>query len=429
MTIDRGDDGDPARQSVALATWGLFVGLALLLIGSGLFGTLVTVRAELEGFNTVVIGVVVAAYYAGFLAGSRLTLVALTRVGHVRVYAALASLLSATMLATGVAPNPITWVALRFITGLCLAGQYVVAESWLNALADNSNRGRLMAVYMLVTTGAFGIGQLLISVSDPAAIGGFVLASALTSLAVAPVALSEGNVPLEEIEQRHISLRELARIVPTGVGTCLLVGVAHGALTGMAGVYATRSGLASAAIGLFVAAPTIGGVVLQWPISSASDDVDRRAVGVVAAFGAALAAAALALTGPQGWSGVLLMALIGGASYPLYSIAVAYTNDWTPPEQTLAAASQLITLYGAGAFVGPLIVAGLMGVVGVSGFTWSIVVMQSLIGIFLTYRMRAWRAPLTKLAFSEASYPARIFFVPGTVIAASRRLRRSHLDN
>ena len=422
--MERNDDGPSFSRDIALATWGLFVGLALLLLAAGLFGTLLGVRSELVGLPTAVSSLISAAYYGGFLVGSRVALSALGRVGHIRVYAALASLLSAAMLAVGLTESAPAWAWLRFVTGLCLAGQYVVAESWLNDLATNENRGRLLAIYAVVTAGAFALGQvMLFAIDDARAITGFAIASIITSLAVAPVALSEDAVAPTVAKREHISLRDLAKLVPTGVVSCLLVGMAHGALTGMAAIYATRVGLSPGQVGLFVAAPNIGGMLLHWPVAAASDDIDRRAVGLAASLGA-IGAAVLLLLGPSTSPvALLLMAVLGGCSYPLYSIAAAYTNDWIDPEHVNAAASQLVTLYGIGAMAGPLVAAGLMIVIGPEGFFWAAIVLHGSLAAFFVYRLRAWRAPLAKRPWSEVSLPARAFFVPATVVAMGRRYR------
>lgn len=421
--MERSDDGPSLTHDIALATWGLFVGLALLLLAAGLFGTLLGVRSELIKLPTVVSSLISASYYSGFLVGSRVALSALGRVGHIRVFAALASLLSAAMLAVGLTESAPAWAWLRFVTGLCLAGQYVVAESWLNNLATNENRGRLLAIYAVVTSGAFGLGQVLLFAIDARVITGFAIASIITSLAVAPVALSEDAVAPVMVEREHISLRDLAHLVPTGVFSCLLVGMAHGALTGMAAIYATRVGLSIGRIGLFVAAPNIGGMLLHWPVSAASDDIDRRAVGFAASIGA-IGAAVLLLLGPSSSPmALLLITALGGFSYPLYSIAAAYTNDWIEPEHVNAAASQLVTLYGLGAVVGPFVAAGLMIVGGPKGYFWAAIGLHALLATFFVYRMKAWRAPLAKRPWSEVSLPARAFFVPATVVAMGRRYR------
>jgi MFS family permease len=423
---NRQQDGPAATKDLALATWGLFVGLSFLMVAAGLFGTLVSVRAEKTGLSTGVSSLISAAYYVGFLFGSKVTLEALGRVGHIRVYSALASLLCSAIIAAGLLQTPIAWVGLRFVTGVSLAGVYVVAESWLNDLADNENRGRLLAIYSLVGSAGFGGGQLLIATFDSQTISGYALAAILTSLAIAPVALSEASAPPVIAEKEHLSMRELAKVVPTGMGTCLLVGIAHGAFFGMAAVYATRVGLSIRETGFFLVAPMIGGIIFQWPASAASDDLDRRAVGLVAALGAASAAALLLLGPADRPMAFVLLGLLGGASYPLYGIAGAYTNDWVQPEHVNAAASQLIVLYGAGAIIGPFVAAGLMVVQGPTGFLWAVIGCHLLIAAFLVYRMFAWRAPLTKRPWGEVSIPARAFFIPATIIGLGRRRRRKN---
>jgi MFS family permease len=418
------DAGPALRRDLALATWGLFVGLALLLLAGGLFGTLLGVRSETAGLPTAITGLIAASYYLGFVVGSRLTLRALGAVGHIRVYAALAALLTTAMLGVGLTDSWVPWALLRLVTGLCFAGQYVVAESWLNDLATNANRGRLLAIYNVIATGAFAVGQAVVFAFDAEVVTGFALCAIAASLAVIPVTLSEEAVAPKIEESEHITLKQLAEVVPTGLGACFLVGIAHGAIGGLPAVYATRVGMPAGWVGLFAAAPSLGGVLLQWPISAASDDLDRRVVGLAGALGAMGTAAILVLTPETHWMVLVWFALLGGLSYPLYSIAGAYTNDWIEPEHLNAAASQLVTLYGIGAVLGPVVAAGLMIGLGPGGFFWSLIILHGMIAAFLAYRIKAWRSPLTKRPWDEVSLPARAFYVPATIVAAGRRRRR-----
>ncbi|MFZ9628887.1 MAG: MFS transporter [Ilumatobacteraceae bacterium] len=428
MTSPRESDGPAVSQNIALATWGLFAGLALLMFAGGLFATLIGVRAERSGVATAISSSIAAAYYVGFLVGSWLTLKALGKVGHIRVYAALASMLAAAIAAVGITDSSVAWILLRLVTGVCTAGVYVVAESWLNDLATNENRGRLLAVYSVLTMLFYGLGQFALTVFDARLLVGFAVAAIVTSMAVAPVSLSETAVAPAVEDRVDVSLRELARIVPTGIVSCLLIGIAHGAIAGMSAVYATRVGMSAAMIGLFVALPSLGGVVLSWPVSAASDDIDRRAVGVAAAGGATLVSLLLLLGPPTHPIGLALIALLGGLSYPLYSIAAAYTNDWVEPEHVNAAASQLVRLYGIGAVIGPFVAAGAMIAFEPVGFLWSLAAMHAVIAIFFLYRMFAWRSPLAKRPWDEVSLPARAFFVPATIISFGRRAGRRIAD-
>ena len=422
---DTTDTGGPLTTSIAWATWALFVGLGLMLSGAGLFATIVGIRSENEGFPTLVIGTVTAAYYLGFLVGSRVALKLLGSVGHIRVYAALASVLSVAVLVTGMVVTPYSWIALRLISGACLAGQFVVAESWLNQLVTNSNRGRILSLYSLTTIVAYGIGQVSVGLVDPETLTVFAIAAIVTSLAVAPVALSaEAAPPLVAIPER-MTLRELFAIVPTGVITSVMVGVAHGSFLGLAAVYATRGGLSGGRIGLFVALPTLGSLLLQLPIAAASDDIDRRAVGSLAAFTAAGAAVLLLISDVGSPASMLAMVLIGGTTYPLYSIAGAYTNDWVPTEKLTAAASQLVVLFGAGAFAGPFLASVVMQQVGNSGFAWSIVVVHATIGGYLLSRIIRVRAPLRAKPWNEVALAGRVFYLPATAVGMGRRIRQT----
>ena len=403
------------RKTILLATWGLFTGLTFLLISAGSYSTLLGIRAELENLPTIISGGLTTAYYAGFLIGSWYSLRALKQVGHIRVYAALASLLSASTIVTGLFESPVLWIIMRISTGFCFAGLYVIAESWLNGLAENHFRGRLLAIYNLVTIGAYGVGQLLVFNFDARNISGYAFAAIVASLAVIPVAISEQAATPEIENHVHVSLRDLAKIVPTGFGTILLVGLAHGGILGMAVIHATREGLSVGRVGILIAALQIGGMTLTWPISSASDDIDRRIIGLLCCL-AVIALSTVMLSQPtnNNWT-ILLLFLIGGFSFPLYAIGGAYTNDWVSPEQMGAAASQLVTLYGLGAMIGPLVAAPFLDIIGAQGFAWSIISLHMLILLFLIYRIRAWHAPVTTKHWDDVSFHGRAFFIPATI--------------
>jgi MFS family permease len=405
------------RRTILLSTWGLFTGLALLLVTAGVYSTLVGIRAELKQLPTLVSGGITTAYYAGFLLGSWYTLRALKQVGHIRVYAALASLLSASVLITGVYDSPIVWILMRSSTGFCFAGLYVVAESWLNGLATNTFRGRLLAVYNVVTIGAYGAGQLLVFNFDARTLTGFAFAAVISSLAVIPVVMSEQAATPNVDNHTHITMRELAKIVPTGAGTILLVGLAHGGMLGMAVIFATREGLSVGRVGILIAAINLGGMALTWPISSASDDLDRRIIGVLSSLAVIVLGLVMLTQTPSSWFTTALLFAIGGFSFPLYAVGGAYTNDWVSQEQMGAAASQLVTLYGFGAMIGPLVAAPFLDIIGTQGFAWSIISLHALILLFLIYRIRAWHAPVTTKHWDDVSFHGRAFFIPATIVS------------
>ena len=401
------------RSSVAAATWALFVGLALVMIGNGLNGSLLGVRSGEAGFGLAVTGVIMAAYFAGFLVGTVYAESALRTVGHIRVFAALASMASTVVLVQAISVQPITWTATRFLFGACTAGLYVVVESWLNDLATNATRGRILSVYMIVTMGGVAVGQLLLSVEDTSGFTLFIVVSVLVSLSLVPITLSASSAPPIATPE-PIGLRALAPRIPTGLISSFFSGAGAGALIGMGAVYAGQVDMTTAQISLFLAAPMVGAIVFQWPIGWLSDKLPRRGV----LFAVAVAAAVTPLLGlavaPTSPMAVLAMFLMGGAMFPFYSLTIAYSNDWLKAEEILGASGTLVRVNGTGAIVGPLLVAGLMAGVGPRLFFWTITGIFSCAAAYILFRIvskdalpqerqRRW-APIPARASAGAAY-------------------------
>lgn len=355
------------KPSLASGTWPLFLGVLFMMIGNGLQISLIGVRSTLEAFPTTVTGVIIAAYYVGFLVGSFQVPRVLKSVGHIRVFAALASLASAAVLANGLFVNPPVWIVMRGVTGLAMAGLYITSESWLNARATNATRGRLLATYMIMSMGGISIGQALLGLGDPLKVDLFVMASIAVSLALVPLTLTNVEAPDLGIS-RSIKFATLWKLAPLGIVTGFLTGVANGAFSGMITVYATLEGFAIAKIGLFAAASVIGGIVFQLPIGHLSDAVPRRRVIFGCALtGVILMSVAATLTPGSGLM-YLCVFLFGGILYPMYSLSISHINDVLDREQMLGAAAAFMFVFGLGAVIGPIVTAIVMDRFGPTGF-------------------------------------------------------------
>ncbi|MEK0084534.1 MFS transporter [Benzoatithermus flavus] len=368
-------------------TWALLAGIALLMLGHGLQGTLLGVRANLEAFPAAITGFVMSGYYIGLLLGSFSTPRLVSRVGHVRVFAALLSLGSTAILFHALFIEPLAWFAMRLLTGYCFAGAFIVAESWLNGSATNETRGRLLSLYMVVQMGGLAAGQFLLNLADPKGFALFMLVSVLISVASVPMLLTASPAPAVS-SPRGIGLWELYRVSPLGVVGIVGVGVAHSGLYSMGPVFAAEEGLSVAAISVFMAAVILGGVVFQVPIGRLSDRLDRRWVIVAATLLTAVVALPPALFPDLPRSSLFPgFFLVGGLSLPLYAVCVAHTNDFLSPEQMVGASSALILGYGLGAAIGPTLTASAMQLAGPSGFPLFLALVHGAIGLFAFYRM------------------------------------------
>ncbi len=365
------------------------------MLGNGLLGTLLGIRSELEGFATASTGIVMASYYAGFLLASRIVPQTLEKVGHVRVFAALASLASASPLVHSVFVTPAVWSAMRFIFGFCMAGLYVVSESWLNQTATNETRGRLLSVYMLVMMGGLGVGQLFLGISSPSGFKLFVLASLFVSLAVVPITLSQGAGPeFHAIEPLKAS--ELWKLAPLGIVGGLGVGITNGALVGIGPVYATRIGFGTGEVALIMGAALVGSVAWQWPIGHMSDHMPRRRALLLVTGLAAVVAALGSLTDTPSFGHLtLVMFLFGGLTFPMYSITLSHISDVVGTNQAVSASALYVFVGGIGAILGPLVAAWALETVGASGFFIVMAMTHALVGVFALYQIAVVDPPIS----------------------------------
>ncbi|RBI83220.1 MFS transporter [Rhodosalinus halophilus] len=379
--------------TVLNSAWALLLGLFLLMIGNGLQGTLLGVRGEIEGFSAFEMSVVMAAYFVGFLGGSRMAPRMIARVGHVRVFSALASMVSAVVILFPVFTDPWLWAIGRLVIGFCFSGVYVTAESWLNNTATNETRGQTLSVYVLVQVVGLIAGQALLVVADPSGFVLFVIPAVLVSISFAPILLSVSPAPAFGTA-KPMTLAALYKVSPLGLVGMLLLGTVFSAQFGMSAVYGAEAGLSVQEISIFVSAFFVGALVLQYPLGWLSDRMDRRVLILgTAAVGTAGAVLGLMLGAAR--TELLLAAalLIGGVSNPLYSLLIAYTNDFLEPDDMAAASSGLVFVNGVGAIVGPLAAGWVMQVIGPPGFFATIAAFFALLVGYAAWRMTQRPAP------------------------------------
>jgi len=373
--------------STLVLVWPLLFGVALLMLGNGLQGSLLGLRAELEGFSTSTTGLIMASFFGGFLAGSHWTPKALVSVGHIRVFAALSAVASVSILAHVLVIESAVWAAVRFLTGFCYAGIFVVAESWLNNRVPRAARGQLLAVYMAISFAGMGGGQFLLNLADPMGTQLFIIVSILISLSVVPMLLQASPGPALDV-QSPVSIKRLYRASPLGVLGVLVAGISNGTVFGMGAVYTSTQGYTVSETAAFMGAAIAGAAILQYPIGRLSDLIDRRKVILlVSILSVALALLAGYATRPDAWQTYLAVAAMGGSALSIHSLAIAYTNDYLDSDEVVAASGGLVLVLGIGSVTGPLMVGFLLGNVGPNGFFVWIAAVNAGLALFAIWRM------------------------------------------
>ena len=376
-----------AMLLVLKQTWALMLGMLLLMLGNGLQGTLLGVRGSLEQIDSASMGYIMAGYFVGFLGGSQLTPRLLQQVGHVRVFAAFGSLISAAFILYVAVVNPYAWWLLRVLVGFCFSGLYVVAESWLNHSASNESRGKALSLYMIVQMAGMVLGQLLLNVGDPAGYELFILITVLVSVSITPILLSASKSAPMVTTARAMSFKELISTSPLACFGMLMLGGIYSVLFAMSPVYATERGLTVAQTSYFITLIFVGAMVFQLPIGWLSDKMDRRILIIaVTAVGATMSMLCMYLG--DSYTVLLIAAFVlGGAANPLYSLLVAYANDYLEKDQMAAASGGLLFINGLGAMTGPVIVGNAMSRLGIEWYFITLLLLMSAICLYGIYRI------------------------------------------
>jgi MFS family permease len=367
--------------------YSLLLAVAILLLGSGLLGTTLGIHAGMAGFSETVTGIVMAAFFLGYVVGSYWCPLLIEQVGPIRAFSVFAAIGTVSVIVHGLIIHPVVWWLLRVITGICMVGLYLVIESWLNSLLDRDDRGKMFGVYVSVTLLSLGISQYLLLIYGAGELATLALCAIFFALALVPIAVTRLTQPMH-VEVPRLPMRRLLQISPLGVAGALATGLGNGAFWGLGAVYAHGLGFEEPGIAQLMSAVIFGGALLQVPIGHLSDRHDRRKVLMIVCFCTVAAALSITYFAPHSRLGLLISAVFyGGFSFAVYSLSVAHTNDHIEPHDVMNATRGLLLLNGIGAATGPIAAGILMQWFGVQSLTVYFAVVFGTLGLFSLYRM------------------------------------------
>ncbi len=365
----------------------ILLGVGFLLAGNGLLFTLLPLRGHADGFSSLAIGAIGSAYYAGFVGGCLLAPYVILRAGHIRAFAALVALAVVVGLAYPLSAAVWPWIVFRLVNGFCIAGFYLVIESWLNDRATNETRGFIMSSYVMVIYGAFTAGQMMVTLYPIKGTEDFILAAMMASLAIVPVALTRSAQPAAVT---MVSFRpwQVYRTVPVGLVASFAIGAVNGAFFGLGPVSAARTGLSTTEVAVFMSAATLAGAAAQWPAGRMSDRVDRRRVLLVLLIGATLSGLLLWLFATNGLLLVSFGFVYGGLALPGYALAAAHAYDKTDPADMVSTAATVLLANAVGATIGPLLAPPVMDQLGPRSLFLFTAAVEAMLAVYVFYRIR-----------------------------------------
>jgi MFS family permease len=409
------------------SVFSLMLSTLLMMVGFGLASYVMPVRSVAEGWSTLTISLIATGYTLGFTISCIITPKFVLRVGHVRVFAALITLLSIAILMCGLVVDWRAWIFFRAISGFAISGSYLVIESWLNERVTNENRGMLFSLYLITTmVGTIG-GQYLVPLGDPTNSSLFILCGVLFSLALLPTALSSSAMPAPPA-QANFDVPGLFRRSPVAVVGAFLAGAMSGAWLNLGGVFTQKIGLSTAEGATLLAALLTGSAISQIPIGRTSDRIDRRIVMVGCGIvGVVSCLAMVAFVGSSPLVLYVIAAFVGSVLFPIYALNVAHANDLAEPNEYVEVSSGMMITYGIGTISGPLMVGPVMDRFGPPSLFVLLAVYFALYAAYAAWRI-AQRGHTDGLV-SKSDFQANTVPTPGTeaVNAMNQAARPSDL--
>lgn len=351
------------------------VSLVILCMGNALFVTYTSVRLKMDGYSINTIGYVVGAYFAGQLVGSYLCDRLIARIGHIRAYAVLATSMTVLAMLQAMFLQLWMWALVRFLGGVCIAGLFIVIESWLLAKSTSNTKGKVLSIYMTSFYAAQGIGQLLLNVSDPISVIPFAIVVILSAVSIIPISMTKASVPTMN-QRSSLNIVKLVKKCSLGVYTCAISGLLLGPIYGLIPIFAKDSGMTLTGVSYAACFTILGGFVLQWPIGQLSDKTDRRKVISFIGFAAAIIAAITIFVSAQSEILIfILLAAFGGFSFTVYPLGIAHSSDSVEEKDLISITALLSIAYSVGSIIGPVIASYFMDFLGPKGiFIYSTIV-------------------------------------------------------
>jgi MFS family permease len=330
----------------------LLASIFVMICGNALIGVVVPIRANLDGFGALTVGLLGSAYFLGMLVGTLKTPAIVRQVGHIRAFAAFVAIAAVSVEGLPLSETPAMWLISRASIGFVFAGIYAVIESWINGKAHNRNRGSLYAVYQIVNFAASAAGQLALRGLDPRGFTPFVVGAALLTLGIVPLSMTRSDAPDLPLAV-HLRMSWLARLSPISVAASFVAGATNGAAISLAPVYALQIGVEPSAVPLFTASIVLGSALGVFPIGRLSDKWDRRVIMLVVMVVGAGIEFGLAGASPRGlWLSIAGFS-VGATTYTIYTLAVSIANDRAVSHDMVLISAGLLFVYCVAAIVTP----------------------------------------------------------------------------
>jgi MFS family permease len=285
------------------------------------------------------------------------------------------------------------WLVLRFVMGGAVASLFVVSETWINMVASDVNRGRILGLYAACLSAGFGTGPLLIEFTGIDGWTPFLAGAGLILLAIVVLRTSKATPP-DLGQSKGGSVFRFLRASPVAILAGLLYGALETGVFGLMPIFGVRIGLTEATAAQMLTAIALGNVIFQFPIGWMADRFDPRIVLGLCAFTGVLGGLSLAtLSGSVSIWPILI--IWGGTITGLYTVGLTILGRKYKGLSLAGANAAIVSAYGMGALAGPTMLGVSMDIHDPYGLPYALAAMCV---IYLIALGAYWRKSLPQKA-------------------------------
>jgi MFS family permease len=296
--------------------------------------------------------------------------------------------------------SPWAWIVIRLAMSAGFALPWLAGETWINAVAREETRGRVIAIYAMAYFSGYTVGPLMLQALG---ISGFVpfLASAILTVAASlPIIVGRHLAPAYENDGTHDFI-SASRMAPVAMVCAFIGGFAEITNLSLIPNVALAGGQSQEEALALLSVLTIGGVLLQVPLGWLSDKTSRFALTVVLAVAYVVLLLVLPWTLTSALLSAVLVFLIGGVILGFYSLGLAIVGERVPTGDLAAANAAFIVMYQVGALLGPLFAGIAMTTSPIAGYVWTTVGLM-VVSVALLMVLKRSERPLPTAARGEA---------------------------
>lgn len=359
----------------------LFLTTFLIMCGSGLFNTLFSLYIKNNQGSSMVVGLLASFYFTGMLLGSLKISFFIRGLGYIKSFISVASLMTISVLSPIITNDMIIWSFCRLLQGFCVAGIFIIIESWILSIYSYKARGKALSYYMIVLYSSYAVGQLFFIHSDMDSNFLFCIAAILINVSIISLSVLDLTPPAMHEQVSNTSQKFVKST--QGLLDCIISGIFISTIIGMLPIYAQEISQSNKHIAFVMISVFVAGVLIQYPIGCLSDKFSKKKIQFFLNVSFTFFLAIFIYLQYNNNISISMLpivsAIMGIFSFSIYPLSTNLICEDMKQNEIINGIELVMISYGVGSIVGPIYIAYCMWFFGTTGYFIGYIVLTILL--------------------------------------------------